>query len=651
MALQRDEHLRPTWPVASTCALLALSGCWELKPATDRRDASSGMSPPVDVFDAEAVDARPEPDIAHDTVTPDIADTSMDSALDAGPNVTDAGPADTFTGMIDRPDVTDTSTDRATDTGTDTGTDSLAPPRDVMPEASAADVTDVPVVRDVPVDSAPRDVYVPPDIPAVVYPAQPIAPPSGGKVFRADPVFEVEIPTSADGAAIEVCDQLDCGAGHVIRTFNVAQSSPGRARGRVVPTALAPGRYWWRAYATTGGARGAVSPTWRFRVLSRASASDAVGPGSLDVDNNGFDDFVVFCDGWKLYRGNPSVTPAALTNTPVALTGMHVATGDFNGDGFGDLATIPPNGAQGSTVVLRVYLGGRDGFSETPWTYSFETDLAVHSLASAGDFNRDGRTDLVLDRRVSVAEPRVVTVVYGGPNGLRLGPSLGGLAPVVGTMNASHVGAAGVGDVTGDGAEDLAVGIPSLPGGGYPASARIFSYGRLDAAAPAATYSVLGSPHCAGDVNGDGRFDIVVAHERGAALVFSSGASPIFQVGAMVPWPWTASADFNNNGFDDLVVAGNYGTAFPGVAVYYRGTSAGFEPGSSLIARESTTDYADAVAAGDYNGDSYPDFILRVSETVGGVPQGSLKFFRGASLTVSTTPWMTVPGCLAPVAW
>lgn len=648
MALQRDEHLRPTWSVASTCALVALSGCWELKPATDRRDASGGMFPPIAVFDAEATDTRAEPDVPQDVSTRDV----IDAALDAGSNITDTGSPDTGAATNDRPDVTDTSVDRPTDTGTDTA-----------PEASTPDVMDVSPVRDVPVDAAPADVYVapdvytrpdiytPPDVPAVVFPAQPIAPPSGGKVFRADPLFEVEIPTSADGAFIEVCDQLDCAAGHVIRTFNVAQSAPGRARGRVVPTALAPGRYWWRAYATTAGVRGAVSPTWRMRVFSRAMASDAVGPGSLDVDNNGFDDFVVFCDGWKLYRGNPSVTPAALTSTPVSLTGMHVATGDFNGDGFGDLATVPPNGSQGATVVLRVYLGGRDGFSETPWTFSFETDLAVHSLASAGDFNRDGRTDLVLDRRVSVAEPRVVTVVYGGQNGLRLGPSLGGLAPVVGALNASHVGAAGVGDVTGDGAEDLAVGIPSLPGGGYTASARIFSYGRLDAASPAATYSVLGSPRCAGDVNGDGRFDIAVAHERGAALVFSSAVSPLFQVGAMVPWPWTASADFNNNGYDDMVVAGNYGAAFPGVAVYYRGTATGFESGSSLITRESVTDYADAVATGDYNGDSYPDFVLRVSETVGGTAQGSLKFYRGASLTVSTTPWMTVTGCLAPVAW
>lgn len=116
-----------------------------------------------------------------------------------------------------------------------------------------------------------------------------------------------------------------------------------------------------------------------------------------DVNNDGFDDFLGYIDnsGMKVWFGtsstlplNPNVTlnPVLFGNTRVG----GVNHGDFNGDGFSDIV-----GASYNWQRFAVWLGSTapEGFVDWQKTSTFENygyDVAV------GDFNGDGYDDIAV---------------------------------------------------------------------------------------------------------------------------------------------------------------------------------------------------------------------------------------------------------------
>src|SRR5215212_8501331 len=99
-----------------------------------------------------------------------------------------------------------------------------------------------------------------------------------------------------------------------------------------------------------------------------------------------------------------------------------VAAGDFNGDGFGDLAVGLPEtdvGAGTAVGVVRIWYGSAAGYAPGNQVWSQDTtgvqDVAENGdrfgfALAAGDFNRDGRDDLA----VGVPHEDVGTAVDGG---------------------------------------------------------------------------------------------------------------------------------------------------------------------------------------------------------------------------------------------
>jgi Ca2+-binding RTX toxin-like protein len=222
--------------------------------------------------------------------------------------------------------------------------------------------------------------------------------------------------------------------------------------------------------------------------------------------------------------------------------------GDVNGDGLADLLVtalsqnVDANAGQGQAFVF----SGADGThlytldNPTPQSYSGFGRAA----AEAGDVNGDGTPDLLIAafwQTVSGYEFQGQAFVFSGKDGSLLltldDPTLN-----AGAQFGSAV--AGVGDVDGDGKPDLLVGAPGQKVGKLFGLGQAFVFsgadGRLvhtlDLGDPLSQpYTGFGSAVAgAGDVNGDGAPDVLVAapgqdvagnENQGQAFLFVSGGT------------------------------------------------------------------------------------------------------------------------------
>ena len=175
-------------------------------------------------------------------------------------------------------------------------------------------------------------------------------------------------------------------------------------------------------------------------------------------------------------------------------------------------------------------------------------DLSGSSVASAGDINGDGRTDVIVG--APWADPFSRTsagssyVVYGttSPSNVDLASPLGSSGfRIDGAAGSTFSGdsVAAAGDINGDGRADVIVGAPlsdpssrTNAGSSYvvygtasPSNVDLASRGssgfRIDGAAAGDFSGDSVAP--AGDINGDGRADVIVG---------ASGASPFSRTGA-----------------------------------------------------------------------------------------------------------------------
>jgi hypothetical protein len=180
-------------------------------------------------------------------------------------------------------------------------------------------------------------------------------------------------------------------------------------------------------------------------------------------------------------------------------------------------------------------------------------------------------------------------------------------------------GVANVGDLNGDGYQDLVV--DSNPQSG-PEHAYIYFGGPSFDTIPDVTlesqYPNFGVGSRAGDVNGDG-FDDIMAYCSNSEIGFVSvfyGGSPLDTVpdlrlhgktGEAFGWTRCPAGDLNGDGYDDLLIgaymASNGGKAY----VFFGGNPMDTIP--DLILR-TNADHAFGMAVaglGDVNGDGYPD--------------------------------------------
>ncbi|MEL6789220.1 MAG: choice-of-anchor Q domain-containing protein [Pseudomonadota bacterium] len=235
------------------------------------------------------------------------------------------------------------------------------------------------------------------------------------------------------------------------------------------------------------------------------------------------------------------------------------AAGDVNGDGIDDILIGAPNanpGGAGDAGQVYVVFGSTTGFSTTFDLASLDgtngfalsgstfLDGAGVSVANAGDVNGDGLDDVIIGATgadINGANAGAAYVLFGSDDGfaadIDLGTLDGGDGFVIAGLSAGDsLGGAvsGLGDVNGDGLDDLLVGAGGVDASGAAnRGAAYVVYGSTDGFAASfdlATldglngFTVAGidggdgagvSVAAAGDVNGDGVNDILVGAPNG----------------------------------------------------------------------------------------------------------------------------------------
>jgi Ca2+-binding RTX toxin-like protein len=426
-------------------------------------------------------------------------------------------------------------------------------------------------------------------------------------------------------------------------------------------------RYDYAGYAV--GSAGDINGDGFADVIIGASRTYASDPGTS---------YVIF---GKAGGFGPLLTVSQLDGSNgVALDGSGMSAGgvgDVNDDGVDDLIVGNPEAPAGGAFVVFGTMGGfaaslnlstlngADGFIVDGIDAGDSCGLSV----SGGDINGDGLGDLIIGAgnadpggRIDAGESYVV---FGRTGGFGAHLNLAGLDGPNGFVIAgidagdcSGISVSTAGDVNGDGRDDLIIGASMAdPGGRADAGESYVVFGQTGGFAPSLDLASLDGSNgfliagidggdgsgvkvsTAGDVNGDGRDDLIIGAKGSSetSLVFgrAGGLAASLDLSALDGttgfvmnrgYGVSDGGDINGDGFDDLIIgsplADPAGKDDAGEVYVIFGKAGGFAASLDLSALDGITGFVvpgkerqgnlghSVSAAGDVNGDGFADIIL-----------------------------------------
>ena len=351
---------------------------------------------------------------------------------------------------------------------------------------------------------------------------------------------------------------------------------------------------------------------------------------------------------------NDGSIPTTAATADVMITGEEgafggtLASGDFNADGKTDLSV----GATGySSNRGRVYMYTfNDGVMTGETTNNY-----FGTAMTSGDFNADGKTDLAVGARGYSTNTGRVYLFYN--DGSLPTASTGADVIITGETTSNYFGASLTsGDFNADGKTDLTVGAYGFSSnigraylfyndGSIPTTAAT-----ADVIITATNYDNFGISLAAGDMNSDGKTDIIAGADSyaggsgtGRAYIFYADGTNNFGTAACTGSAPTAcsvgnadviitgeassqfgnpltSGDFNADGKTDLAVgARGYSTNTGRVYLFYNDGSIPTTAATAdvIITGEASSQFGVAMSAGDWNADG------RIDLAVGGTQYSS----------------------------
>jgi VCBS repeat-containing protein len=352
------------------------------------------------------------------------------------------------------------------------------------------------------------------------------------------------------------------------------------------------------------------------------SAGPAFGPQSAvvaDLNADGNQDLILLGGQMTVLLGNGDGTFGPDTDYASASS---AAVGDVNGDGKADIV--------GSNFVM---LGNGDG------TFQPRTGIeggVDNQFAALADLNGDGKLDLVFTNTTSVA------VMLGNGNGT--------FQPRVDHGTDSHPGSLAVGDLNGDGKLDI---VATVAGS---SSAAVLLGNGDGTFQPDVVYTTDLAPVAValGDFNNDGALDIVTANSGSntVSVLLGNGdgtfaAKQDFVVDTAGRTPDSvAVGDMNGDGKLDLVV-GSSSTAGAVQELFGLGDGT-FETHTSNLGGANRSAI---IAISDLNNDHRPDVVVTGYSIVsGGATSDWLNQLATVQSPTYTIDHSTSPDNVAPVA-